>query len=45
MTGHPDVGPGYVVTSPVVFVGPGAAWARTVSRFYTLGVPVDEVVS
>ena len=45
VSGHPDVGPGQIVTSPVVAIGLEADWARTVSRFYVLGLPAGEVVS
>ena len=45
VTGHPVVGPGPVITSPVAAIGLTGEWARTVSRLYALGVPADEVVS
>ena len=35
--GHPDAGPGQILTSPLYAVDPKLEWARTLSRFYRLG--------
>lgn len=45
VTGHPVVGPGPVITSPVVAISLTGDWARTVSRLYALGVPADGVLA
>jgi hypothetical protein len=46
ITGHPDPnirGP-VSVTSVVLAIDPAAEWARTVNRYYRLGVPYGEHV-
>jgi hypothetical protein len=35
--GHPNVGPGPILTSPLYAIDPQLQWARTLSRFYRLG--------
>ena len=35
--GHPEAGPGPILTSPLYAVDPKLEWARTLSRFYRLG--------
>ncbi len=37
--GHPDCGPGFVMTSPLWHVDRSLTWGRTLSRLYRLGVP------
>jgi hypothetical protein len=39
--GHPHVGPGPIVTSPVWLVDPAQNWARTQSRFFRLRRPAS----
>jgi hypothetical protein len=42
VTGHPSIGPGRpAVTSALYAFDPVAGWARTWSRFYRVGRPVD----
>ena len=38
-TGHPMLGARKIVTSPLWVLDPELSWARTLSRFYRLGVP------
>jgi hypothetical protein len=38
-TGHPQLGARAIVTSPLWVLDPELCWARTLSRFYRLGVP------
>src|SRR3546814_7751969 len=41
VTGHPLLPDGHLIgTSPLLWVGPGETAARTVSRWYRLGVPL-----
>ena len=37
--GHPLLGARKIVTSPLWVLDPELSWARTLSRFYRLGVP------
>ena len=37
--GHPHLGARAIVTSPLWVLDPELCWARTLSRFYRLGVP------
>jgi hypothetical protein len=37
--GHPMLGARAIVTSPLWVLDPKLCWARTLSRFYRLGVP------
>jgi len=37
--GHPLLGARAIITSPLWVVDPTLCWARTLSRFYRLGVP------
>ena len=37
--GHPLLGARAIVTSPLWVLDPESRWARTLSRFYRLGVP------
>jgi hypothetical protein len=37
--GHPRLGARSIVTSPLWVLDPELCWARTLSRFYRLGVP------
>ena len=37
--GHPQLGARRIVTSPLWVLDPQLRWARTLSRFYVLGVP------
>ena len=37
VSGHPEVGPGPVVTSGLYYLDPIAGYARTLSRWYKLG--------
>ena len=37
--GHPQLGARRIVTSPLWVLDPDLCWARTLSRFYRLGVP------
>ncbi len=38
-TGHPRLGDGWVITSPLVAIDPDGQWARTLSRWYRLSEP------
>jgi hypothetical protein len=39
VAGHPRLGAMAIVTSPLWVLDPELCWARTLSRFYRLGVP------
>jgi hypothetical protein len=40
VAGHALLGSGYIVTSPLWVLDPDLRWARTLSRFYRLGLPM-----
>ena len=42
--GHPVLGTKQIVTSPVWVLAPDLTWARTLSRFYRLGIPAGGAV-
>jgi hypothetical protein len=42
VTGHPALGDGLQITSPIVAYGPG--WIRTESRFYSVGAKATETL-
>jgi Family of unknown function (DUF6634) len=42
--GHPLLGSKKIVTSPLWVLDPQLRWARTLSRFYRLGVPADGAI-
>ena len=45
VTGHPHLADGEMIgTSPLLWVSEDETSARTVSRFYRLGVPLTEVI-
>jgi hypothetical protein len=39
--GHPPLGDCAAATTPLWFADPDGAWARSLSRFYRLGPPLD----
>jgi len=39
--GHPRLGDSIAATTPLWFADPDGAWARSLSRFYRLGPPLD----
>jgi hypothetical protein len=41
VTGHPLLGDCAAATTPLWFADPDGAWARSLSRFYRLGPPLD----
>lgn len=41
VTGHPRLGDCAAATTPLWFADPDGAWARSLSRFYRLGPPLD----
>ncbi|MEH2562181.1 DUF6634 family protein [Bradyrhizobium sp. AZCC 2289] len=41
VTGHPRLGDCAAVTTPLWFADPDGGWARSLSRFYRLGPPLD----
>lgn len=41
VTGHPVLRPGWCWTSVVLYIEPNRGWARTVSRIYRLGEPLN----
>jgi hypothetical protein len=41
VTGHPLLGDCAAVTTPLWFADPDGGWARSLSRFYRLGPPLD----
>ena len=42
--GHPQLGARAIVTSPLWVLDPELCWARTLSRFYRLGVPEGRAI-
>ncbi len=42
--GHPLLGTKKIVTSPLWVLAPDLTWARTLSRFYRLGIPADGAI-
>lgn len=44
-TGHPTLPDDYITTSPLLALAPDLTWARTLSRFYRLGLPLDAALS
>jgi hypothetical protein len=42
--GHPLLGARKIITSPVWVLDPELCWARTLSRFYRLGVPAGGAI-
>lgn len=41
VTGHPRLGNCAAATTPLWFADPDGVWARSLSRFYRLGPPLD----
>ncbi len=41
VSGHPLLPDTFITTSPLVALRQDAAWARTISRFYRLGSPLE----
>lgn len=41
VTGHPLLGDCAAATTPLWFADPAGGWARSLSRFYRLGPPLD----
>lgn len=41
VTGHPSLADGWCWTSVVLYLEPNRRWARTVSRLYRLGDPLN----
>jgi hypothetical protein len=44
VAGHPLRGSRHIATSPLWVLDPDLGWARTLSRFYKLGVPAGGAV-
>ena len=42
VTGHPRLGNRNTITTELWLFAPTLGWARTLSRFYRLGQPIDE---
>lgn len=41
VTGHPHLRADWITTSPLIALAPDLTWARTLSRLYRLGTPLD----
>lgn len=41
--GHPHIHEGHITTSPVIAVGEGRKWVRTISRYYRMGRSIAEI--
>jgi hypothetical protein len=44
VAGHPRLGSTNIITSPSWVLDPELRWARTLSRFYSLGVPAGGAI-
>jgi len=44
VAGHPLLGRKQIITSPVWTLDPDLRWARTLSRFYRLGIPAGGAI-
>jgi hypothetical protein len=44
VAGHPLLGTKHIATSPLWALDPALRWARTLSRFYKLGVPAGGAI-